>query len=362
VGLTVQCPSCRGNFKPGVDTQGIPDAAPLLDDSGASAANDFDVDERFTPEVPDEATAEARKKRWKSAMPEVASAYQPSGALPMSAVMLMAAGVGVGIGTGVLAETIVGAIAAVVIALLVFLNGAFAVCGFIYCFGVVLLVIGGLISLAAPFLAGGWTSAATVTMFGQFGKNRNSLVAVLFSVLSTALSLLVFAFLFETFFKGWLESCPPFSAMAGSLDTPYLITIIVGGLLGVLVAGFVAREMVAQAKFCEECEQFMDESEVKSLGLGGLKAMTLAVSSGNAAAAIQLMEVADGNAAKVALFSCPQCSKGYVEVTAHFKCTWKDKEDSNKEKELTESWLTASMAIAEDHVKEFRSRAKADTA
>ena len=111
-------------------------------------------------------------------MPEVESAYQPSGALPASAVLLLLLGSVVGcVGGAIAGALIAGAGLA--------LSGALfhAGSGFSW-----LTIVHGAIFFAAilgAFLAGGYVSAWCTTAFGQWGKNRNIAAAVLLAVLAS---------------------------------------------------------------------------------------------------------------------------------------------------------------------------------
>src|SRR5260370_1931742 len=95
----------------------------------------------------------------------------------------------------------------------------------------------------------------------------------------------------------------------------------------------------------------METKPLPSLGLGALKGVTHALQGARLNEAAELLDVQPGAEGTTALFYCPMCGRGYVEVTAKFKCTWvQGDETQNKE----ESWLTASVELEQRDVDLFR--------
>ena len=76
----------------------------------------IDLNEESKSEVQDLVAAHGE---WRTALPEVPSAYQPSGALPASALISMTLGAGVGATLATLVELVAGSLARVVIFLLI---------------------------------------------------------------------------------------------------------------------------------------------------------------------------------------------------------------------------------------------------
>src|SRR5262249_7674083 len=125
----------------------------------------------------------------------------------------------------------------------------------------------------------------------------------------------------------------------------------VGCLIAVVAAGLFARSMVRESKFCEDCEEYMQDKTLRGMGLGATKAVTRALAQREFEAAAELMNTPEGKCGVPTLFWCPKCDRGYLEVQAKFKCTW-TKGDENEEKE--EEWLAASAELEPEHLDLFR--------
>ena len=70
----------------------------------------------------------------------------------------------------------------------------------------------------------------------------------------------------------------------------------------------------------------------------------------NVEAAVSLLQAEAGHDGSVALFTCPQCFKGFVEVTAHFKA-WR--RGNNGKETKRESWLVASLELSTTEMERF---------
>jgi len=285
-------------------------------------------------------------KEWQGEMPKVPSAYQPSGALPASALLSLTVGAFVGALAGGGVAFLGGALMAAL--------GMIVVIG-IVCAGLLSIPIGilGLLFSLLTFVLAGWISARCTTLFGRWGKNRNIRAAVVLSAFSGALSALIAWGLFH-----FLRSLPAladkqsFGPQAGGFDVIPLVFALLGGAVAAFIAGYQGADQVHSDKFCESCERFMGRTERRSVTLGGLRALTLALKRKDLDAAAALLHAPSGEAGKVELFTCSNCSRGYVELTATFKALWKKKKDK---KEKSESWLVASLGLAASDLARFRS-------
>jgi len=242
-------------------------------------ARDLDIylQEAFKKDFVNKTAVDAYAERTKRELPQVESAYQPSGKMPDAALGMMIAGFGVSFGAAVLAEVVVGAISAVVIALLLLINGLLLFTGCLWCFGIVILVVVGLIALAAPYVAGGWAAAATTTSFGRMGKNRNETVAALLSVGATALSIIVVWLAYWLFGANQVEALDPGEVGPTVLMWTGHAVMGLGGIIALIAAWWMAATMVQEAKFCEECEEYMEESELRALTAGGMRCLVMAI-------------------------------------------------------------------------------------
>lgn len=313
--------------------------------------NDIRLRDRLDPEFADKTEVEARLTELKKDLPEKESAYQPSGKLPASALGAMLLGAGVAVGAALLAEIVGGAIAAAIIALLVAINLAIACVGFIVFIAVIIGVVVGVIALAIPFVAGGWTAARVITYFGQMGKNRNESVASLLSMGATAVSILIVWVVY--FFVGpkLIEALEVEAVSDSVLQWIGHGIVGVGGLLAVFIALGSASTYVKDAKFCEECEEFMEEAELKTLDAGAIHGMVLAFQEAKTAVAAGMLCCDKGEDGKVMLFHCPTCDAGYLELNLQFKARW---QEDGSEQTREETWRVASLPLDEYEVEWFR--------
>jgi phage FluMu protein Com len=376
LGQSVQCPLCKEAFVPSISPEGIqptpsvpldlPRPAPLLVDKPAAVSSAamsgspgqvfadrarIDLSETHTVQVGTAREANKRLEHWKEALPTATSAFTPSGKLPAVAIGFMSVGAVLGAVGGAVTGIVLAALTAVLcygIGWGLDLMANF--CGRVLCIVVVLGFGVALVGAGLSFAGLGWAAAAITTRMGQVGKNRNAPMAALFSVISATLAL-VLVFLALGVLGQFIEPGQAAKTWGDWIDWVMLIVLILGCGLGLCVAGCVGHGTVTSSKFCEECEQYMEEKKLPGLGLGALKGVTRALDNRRLHEAVELLDVQPGEEGKSSLFRCPLCGRGYVEVTARFKCTWiKDDETENKE----ESWLTASVELEQHEVDLFR--------
>jgi hypothetical protein len=192
------------------------------------------------------------------------------------------------------------------------------------------------------------TVACTIR-FGRLGKNRNVRAAVVLSILSSLLAILLAWALYYTAGK-------PMLAQWGWADYSDVIALgiaIVGGAIAALVAGSTADGAFRSAKFCESCKRYMGATKPKTLCLGELRALVRALAQDRLDVAGSLLNGSSGKDGEVQLFFCPSCSQGHLEVWAHYRAEWKKGKDKKGE---AQSWLAASRELAATDVIQLREK------
>ncbi len=152
---------------------------------------------------------------------------------------------------------------------------------------------------------------------------------------------------------------PPPAQAAQEKETPPGVYVawavfVVGGIISLAVAGVGGAQMVHEAKFCEDCEAYMEEKPLVGLRVGGVRALARAMRERNVPVCADLMNAPRGGNGTSKLFCCGRCGQGFVELTASFKATWQEKD---QKKEKTETWLAGSVALTPDEVELFRPHA-----
>jgi hypothetical protein len=139
--MRIQCPVCRKPFECDLGPSGREAVCPccrasvsvssvLLTDAAASRPErvdqqfafeeGIDLNERFVRTVANESEAEGQLLKWQCEMPAVPSAYEPSGALPASAVLFLLLGSVVGCVAGLFAGAVIGSAGITVAGVLLF--------------------------------------------------------------------------------------------------------------------------------------------------------------------------------------------------------------------------------------------------
>ena len=310
--------------------------------------HDIRINEHLQQVFASKADLDGRLAELKRELPLVTSAYKPSGRMPMSALGWMLLGTSAAVLAGVAAEAIVGILAALVIGLIVLLNGVLAFLGCIWFVAAILGVIVGVLAYLAPFFAGGWAGAWVTTEFGRIGKNRSQLVAGVLSMFAGGLSVGVWWLVFAVV---GLSGVDPLDL--GQSWQNVIVNFLMGGgaIIAVLTGWFMAASIVQAAKFFEECEEFMDEKELKMLGIGGVKGMVRAIGERKLPLAASMLSCPAGADGKVMLFACPCCDAGFVEIELLFNGQW---EQDGQKNDHAETWLVASEEISEYDVTWFR--------
>ncbi len=301
-----------------------------------------DLLETAPAEVAGPKAAEAQVDELQRLLPAVPSAYRPSGALPLRAVVVLTVGAVVGVPVGLLA----GAAAAVAGVWL-----ATAVAGRRrrirgYYVGLLLGLL--LCGLAVPLT--GLGAGVTTTFFNRWGKNRSPGGAALFALLSAVPAMVVAWVLFGAYGQPRLEK--RFGYAPGELDWVVLAVAGAGALGAAIGAAGWASWWVSEEKFCEECQEYMAKTDLPPLDLGPARALARALEERDLPAALSLLQFPTPGVGAPELYACPQCGKGYVEVRVKYKATWTGKEGTE---EKTESWLAASLPVEAGEAEWFRS-------
>jgi hypothetical protein len=295
-----------------------------------AAAEGIDLDVRLDVAVPDRATADRNFRMLKEAFPAVPSAYRPSGSAPLSGLLFMAAGALLTVPVGLLAGGLLAAFAALL--LLISFQQARGKAR--------LAPLLGVVALALVVPVAGTLSAFCTTFFCKPAKVRSSFIAMLFAVTACLLTVSTTWSLFEAYGRGYFNG--RFQAKPGELDTVYVVVAAVGAVLAAVVSAYLAFATVYAEKFCEDCNRYLEVYPLPSLRLGGTLVLTRALADGNLRAAAGVLDGLGGTEGKPQLFLCPECGRGYLEVSVHYKATWTGG-DEKKEKE--EEWRAVSLPL-----------------
>jgi hypothetical protein len=322
---------------------------------GPALAEALGIDlERQAPGVSDGKAATAELKAWKKAVPAVRSAYRPSGALPTSALVHLLLGGLCGAVLGALVAALAAGIGGGLMLLLAGFIGWLAdKVNLIWGLPVCLFGFAGLVTAVVTFAGLGGTAALTTVEAGKAGKNRNTAAGVLASMLSAVAGMYLAWVLFQFYGKALLNR--KLDVAPGALDTVYAVVALLGGMVAAVTAGLTAAREVQAAKFCEECRIYLQPAPLTTLSLGALEAMAHALRQRDLDAAADLLAAPDGAAGKVELFPCPECGKGFLELTALYKAAWKDTDGDEQTREAT--WLAGSVELAPPEVARFRAPA-----
>jgi hypothetical protein len=302
-----------------------------------------DLLETVPAEVANAKAAAAQLEVVRQALPAVPSAYRPSGALPLTAMLALTFGAAVGVAVGLLAGAAVA-----------FLGVWGATTGVGWAWGrkpgVLLLFLGlALCCLTVPLT--GLGAGLTTLYFNRWGKNRSPGGAALFALLSAAAAMAFAWVLFGAHGQPRLEK--HFGLAPGGLDGIVLGVAAVGALVAAALAAGTAAWWVSEEKFCEDCQEYMTRAELPPLDLGPTRALALALEEKDLPAALSLLQFATPGVGAPELYACPQCGKGYVEVRVKYRATWPG--DKGEKEEKAESWLAASLPVEADEAEWFRS-------
>lgn len=278
---------------------------------------------------------EAAVKQWKEELPVAESAYTPSGRMPGSAFVLMllgAAGATVvgflclllteivmrnalGFALVWLKNVIGGSLGQAVISAVT--DGMIAIVLFV--FGILLLVVWA------------YVTSNIINHMGRMAKNRSVGAAACLCAASTILAaLLVFVL---GYLSAWLT-----------------ILLLIGPLLAACI---LVCDSVNTAKFCEDCDRYMDDHSLATIAYPRVCQMVNAMKGSDASGVLKAMEAPRGKTGSPRLYVCPQCKGGYLdcEVTLKAQLVPADKPDETTE--LNECWLAGSCALKREETERF---------
>ena len=358
-GKSVPCPFCGHQLVVPPKPESSPaETGPL----NAATALASQTAIHYTDEVPHlfatKAEAKDNYRKCKHELPEVESAYKPSGRCPRPALYGMSIGSVLSVPgatlAGLVSVFVAPLLAWLVLGLLLYgadkvglrkewlregwprdvLRGAVVYVAFLLTF----LVIG---------LGPGWL----VGSVAKRTKARNPDVAGLFAMAAAVLAALAAGWLLAQFRPDlrlpriflFEESARAAAGVFGSGAWPWFHTG-----LAVVLAGFAAAclayYLVSEQKFCEHCEKPMEWDRLVRFRLGGARLLKAALGQGDFTAAAAVFEVATGRDCRPLLFSCPKCDRGYVELKMEFATHWGEAKEKDKPS-MEESWLIVSHAV-----------------
>jgi hypothetical protein len=303
-----------------------------------------DLNDAPEPEVANETAAAKRLLEWQVAMPAVPSAYRPSGALPVRALIALTAGAGLGVVLSTPVNLVATALALAAIAAFHFVVANVR--------SQWVEVAAGLLTVAAattPFFCGGWVSALTTTWSGRAGKNRNVGVALCLAALSAGIAVAIAAGLVYAFGRQLMREGLSVDVQSREFQVLYVIGAAPAAVIAMSVAVHFAAKRVRGQKFCEDCELFMSAQKLKSLRLGAVRAIARSLHEHNTEVAVSLLHSRTGSDGTVDSYRCPRCGKGIVEVTTRFNAHWRVPDRGRKK----ESWLVASVELPSAEMDRF---------
>jgi hypothetical protein len=312
----------------------------------------IDLNERLAGRVATEKEATGQLREWQQEIPEVKSAYQPSGALSAGAVLFLLLGSLLSGVAGLVAIALLGSVTVALAAVLPFPGPFPGAIGHLYVPFVLCIC-------AAPLLAAsyviGRVSAGCTTRLGERGQNRNLRAAVLFSVLGSILPVVVAWSCYYHYLGSalMLENRAIRLPVALGLLSFLVVhfSAIVGLVIAPIVAGRAAAKRVRSAMFCEGCHSFMRVIGPKYLSLGCLRALALALRKGKIDVVGSLLYGPSGREGQVRLYACRSCLRGYLEVLATYHAEWVGEvyayhSRSTQTLCLDKTWIAGSSELA----------------
>jgi serine/threonine protein kinase len=310
-----------------------------------------------TKQFANEADANQAKDEWKTQLPQQPSAYVPSGELPVPALMMIIGGAVLGVPAGTFAALVVLLIGGVISALLAALFGVLPFC-FLWCLPLVALVICAIVTGGFQCAVAGVASAAVITEMGKVGKNRNTLLPILLSLVSGGLAVLLSmvvlrAVMSQTCLDWGVHNRAVFwSLILVRNPAVFWSLTFVGIAIGMVCAGINAYMFVCEAKFCERCELYMESVKLYSIARGGLRVLVEALKQGNVPVMVGVYHSARGDDGTSALFACPKCGCGFLDLSAAFKVTYKG--EGGTDRKVEETWMVGSGELTADAVKRLQ--------
>jgi hypothetical protein len=311
------------------------------------------LEQHTTDVFPDKKSAIAECARWAELLPKQPSAYRPSGRLPLLGwIVFPTAGLAAGTAAAIVAGTMVAYLAVY----LTYFTSLFGQAG-----DVVFWLF--LFWFIPPFICGSPGIAALgVAGVSHSIKNRSVLVEGAVGLLSAATGALI---LCRWIFPVVASQMPvAHSSFAGGLDLVYVIlvlgqrhgTAIPFTLCCMAVSSYLALrtsvKLVKEAKFCEECCEYMKPLQLSFLSLEGAARLANAIKGSSLTKDIAT-GAGDKGPARLTVFKCDTCKAGYLEAVLTFRAKWYVSKVKNKVKKTEEKWLVASTPVTASQIDEF---------
>ena len=305
----------------------------------------IDTGEVVQRQLADESDVERAVKQFQAELPEVDSAYVPSGILPAEAMFWMILGTILGVPVGMLGAIVVLAVGGVICGLLVGLTVLLAAC-VIWIGAIFLLAIVAFVTVVGQYVAAGICSGYVVARMSQLGKNRNvGMTSVMAAISAVAAVYLITLPLLMP--DPWLPHLAQLGINRNDIPGPWAYWTL--ATIGAAIAGFVgiltAAGCIGTRKFCEACELWMTVRELRKLPLGALRLVPHVVKERHFTRLAQIYREFKGRDSQSFLFYCPSCGIGYFD--AEFEAEFKYDEDD----EDYQQWLVASCSLEPDDVR-----------
>lgn len=289
--------------------------------------------------------------QWKYALPEVASAYRPSGKVSADAVLWMLLGLIQAVLLSFLASGVVGVIYHFVgISNYLSANLRYVQENWshiplrILLFSFVLPFVS---TLAFRYVVIGIVSGSTIASVVKKGKNRSQTFPALLAAFAAGIVVATHGFI--AFYMLSSENAVP--ERSGALLV--VADLILGSAIAIVSACFCVDESTGDHRFCERCGLHMDSSRSYSMPRHLLQNFACAMYRGRLANVIALyVNGHEGSRDQhKGLYSCPKCGEGYADFFVDLR--FKYLEDDEK-RCREESWRFASLQLTSKGVEAFK--------
>lgn len=297
--------------------------------------------------VADETAANAHHDAIRRRLPEIPSAYQPSGKLPIGGLVALLGGGVLATVAASLTGVVVAAISLALFALMAFVIAVVAACGFVACillvWGLGTAVVGG----AATFGGLGWVAGAVTAWFGKLGKSRNATAAVVVGFVATFVAWAAVAALMPVAATLVPPSTEDFSVgglvhLFGDYGWVHAGVLLLGLLFALVMAWVGAHDSVVAQKFCEPCDAYMTRKLLPGQSFEAGERILDALDAGDGDAAAAVLARESGLDLEPRLHACPKCGAGFLEAHAWTRARWTGpKGEQTSERE----WLALSRPL-----------------
>ena len=287
---------------------------------------------------------------WNSRISEkIGESYEPSGETTSKAIIFM------------ILSTIPGSIAAGAvfsIGFLITLLLAFLI-ALIPCFGWIALIIFFIGTIISLYLEG-FTSAYVVNIMGMMGKNRNRWISIIISSITSVAGIFIALFIISSVFSlisGNVSNVPYLDIL--TFKDPTIILVIILSIVTIISAAVSANDEVKNAKFCEECEEYMDTGKSENFDMSQVNNAIYIIENREFRnlSNITVPTVNPLRFFNIKLFHCPYCSDGFLEAFAKVTAKYKDAK-KNEEHSESREWKFHSIEISRQDGKIIKSQLK----